>query len=244
MAGYDTASTIQSVGPGALSEFGANPLFWIRYFSPSPAADCVNSSAAGAVDECVGLWDYNDDSPCLGVISEPSQSHLSGSSAQGQADAQQYIASLLYVYDNVGPLQYPTNDTLWCWLGQEASTTLSSGYWTGWATYVNDYGGPMHAALYCDPEAPPPNCSVIDNYNGTSSACYAVWSSEPEYTSYCAGGLTSSPAWAAESCSDVGTRLWQYAEQGVCGYSADVDLDEGAPGYNYKSWCFYLSSQP
>jgi hypothetical protein len=244
MSGYDTAGTIQSVGPGALSEFGLNPQFWIRYFSPSPAADCLNSSASGAVAECDGLWTYNNNSPGLGVISEPTQSRLSGSSAEGQADAQQYMASLLYAYHSVTPLQYPTNGTMWCWLGQEASTTLSAGYWTGWASYVNGYGSPMHAALYCDPYAAPPNCTVVDNYNGTSSACYAVWSSEPEYTSSCAGGLANPPSWAADSCANVGTRLWQYVEQGVCGYSADVDLDQAAPGYTYKNYCFYLSSKP
>ena len=27
-------------------------------------------------------------------------------------------------------------------------------------------------------------------------------------------------------------------------YSADVDLDQGAPGYDYADWCFYLSSEP
>ena len=243
MAGYDTAGTIQSVGPGALSEFGENPNFWIRYLSPSPAADCVNSSASGAVNEGIGLWDYST-SHSLGVISAPEQSDLSGSSAQGQADAQQYMASLVYVYDNVGPLQYPTNSTLYCWLDQEASTSLSAGYWTGWATYVHNYAAQTYSALYCDPDAAPPNCSVVDNYNGTSSVCNAVWSNEPEYTSACAGGLASPPAWAAEACSSVPTRLWQYVEQGVCGYSADVDLDVGGPGDNYADWCLYLSSEP
>lgn len=243
MAGYDTAGTIQATGPGALSEFGENPNFWIRYLSPSPAADCVNSSASGAVNECIGLWDYST-SPDLGVISAPTQSHLSGSSAQGQADAQQYMASLLFVYDNVSPLQYPANGELWCWLDQEASTSLSSGYWTGWASYVYNYASQTYSALYCDPDAAAPNCSVIDGYNGTSSICNVVWSNEPEYTSNCSDGLKTQPAWAAESCSSVPTRLWQYVEQGVCGYSANVDLDYAAPGYTYGNYCFHLSSKP
>jgi hypothetical protein len=243
MAGYDTAGTIQSVGPGALSEFGENPNFWIRYLSPSPGADCINSSASGAVNECIGLWNYST-SHSLGVISAPTQSHLSGSSAQGQADAQQYMASLVYVYDNVSPLQYPTNNTLYCWLDQEASTSLSSGYWTGWATYVHNYAAETYSGLYCDPYAAAPNCSVIDAYNGTASVCNGVWSNEPEYTSACAGGIANPPAWAAEACSSVPTKLWQYVEQGVCGYSADVDLDAGAPGFNYANYCFYLSSKP
>jgi hypothetical protein len=243
MAGYDTAGTIQSVGPGALSEFKENPNFWIRYLSPSPAADCVNSSASGAVNECVGLWDYST-SPSLGVISAPEQSHLSGSSAQGQADAQQYMSSLAYLRASVSQLKYPSNSELWCWLDQEASTSLSDGYWTGWASYIYNYAQQTYSALYCDPDAAPPNCSVIDNYNGTSSICNAVWSNEPEYTSSCSGGLASPPSWQAESCADAPTRLWQYVEQGVCGYSADVDLDLGAPGYNYANYCLYLTAKP
>jgi hypothetical protein len=38
--------------------------------------------------------------------------------------------------------------------------------------------------------------------------------------------------------------VWQFGEQGVCGYSANVDLDEGAPGFNTASYCYYLSSRP
>ena len=243
MAGYDTAGTIQSVGPGALSEFKENPNFWVRYLSPSPAADCVNSSASGAVNECIGLWNYSS-SPSLGVVSAPTQSHLSGSSAQGQADAQQYMASLTFVRDSVSQLKYPTNNELWCWLDQESSTSLSDGYWTGWASYVYNYAQQTYSALYCNPDAAPPNCSIIDKYNGTSSICNAVWSSEPEHTSSCAGGLASPPSWQAEACADAPTRLWQYVEQGVCGYSANVDLDLGAPGYNYANYCLYLTAKP
>ena len=39
MAGYDTAGPIQDTYVSARDEFGRAPAFWIRYFSPSPAAD-------------------------------------------------------------------------------------------------------------------------------------------------------------------------------------------------------------
>jgi hypothetical protein len=247
MAGYDTAGTIQATGAGALSEFGENPQFWVRYFSPSPAADVINSSASGANAECEGLWKYNNDSPCLGVVAAPTQSRLSGSSAEGVADAQTYGAAITFVFDNVTPLDNPANGELFCWLDQEASTSLSDGYWSGFASTLNgsDTGAYHHyTGLYCDPDAAPPNCSVIDAYVGTSSRCYAVWSSEPEYTSNCSGGIKSAPAWAAESCASVTTYLWQYVEQGVCGYSANVDLNEGRTGTTYGSYCFKLSANP
>ena len=34
MAGYDTAGPIQDTYAPARSEFGRDPAFWIRYFSP------------------------------------------------------------------------------------------------------------------------------------------------------------------------------------------------------------------
>ena len=37
--GYDTAGEIQNTYSSAHSEFGEDPAFWVRYFSPSPAAD-------------------------------------------------------------------------------------------------------------------------------------------------------------------------------------------------------------
>lgn len=247
MAGYDTAGLVQNTGASALSEFGENPQFWIRYFSPSPAADVVNSSVSGANAECSGVWKYNNDSPCLGVVSAPTQSRLSGSAAEGVADAQTYTAALAYVFDNVTPLDMPSNGELWCWLDQEASTSMSDAYWSNWASTVNGYKlGIYHlyAGLYCDPPAAPPNCSVIDAYVGTSSRCYAVWSSEPELDSYCSGGIKSAPSWAADSCASVTTYLWQYSEQGVCSFKANVDLDEARTGYSYGNYCFKLSANP
>jgi hypothetical protein len=42
----------------------------------------------------------------------------------------------------------------------------------------------------------------------------------------------------------IPTRLWQFGEQGVCNFSANVDLDVGAPGFVMASHCFRLKYRP
>ena len=239
MAGYDTASPIQNVYASAHSEFGANPNFWLRYFSPSPYASVVNSDPGS---ECTGAW--NSGGPRIGPIMAPVQSRLSGSYAEGQADAQTFCAALWSTYASVGPLLLPNNGMLFCWLDQEYSTSLSVSYWNGWANYVGYYqfgnnGEPLYPCLYCDPNSPYPNCSTIGSTSVTF-ACTSVWSSEPEP---CTRSITNPPSWKAYSCSGwTPTQVWQYGEQGACGYSASVDLDVGAPGFNTANYCFYLTA--
>ncbi|HEV2343420.1 MAG TPA: hypothetical protein VGS97_04950 [Actinocrinis sp.] len=239
MAGFDTASTVQSQVPAAINVWGA-PAFWVRYFPPCG----FTPLSSDPVTECTAIWNGNSGSPHLGTICAPAQSRLSGSGAEGQADAQSFISALISTYTSVGPLQLPTNGTLFCWVDQEASTSLSLSYWNGYANYVNGYayagGHPFHAALYCNPFAAPPNCSVIDN--ASAAKCYAVWSSEPLE---CGNTLSNTPAWAAESCSGKTTYLWQYWDEGICyNTNANVDLDVGHPNTSYGDYCFYLSAKP
>jgi hypothetical protein len=241
MGGFDTANTVQNVRVSAVNEFGA-PNFWMRYFTPSPAADQLNNDP---VPECQAAWDSGGH--YIGPISAPTQSRLSGSSAQGQADAQAYASALLSAYHAVGPLLLPANSTLYCWLDQEYSTSLSLNYWNGWAGYLDGYNFaglgtyPLYPTLYCDPASPYPNCSTIGN--ASADYCYAVWSNEPEPC----GTLKNPPSWRADTCAGYAstpTRLWQFGEQGVCGYSANVDLDLGASGFTTANYCFNVSSRP
>ena len=134
MGGYDTAGKIQNTYASAHREFGVNPAFWIRYFTPSPAADLFNNDA---VAESQGAWDSGG--PYVGCISAPRQSRLSGSAAEGLADAQAFCAALLAAYHAVRPLQLPSNGQLYCWLDQEYSTSLSTDYWGAWAQYIAEY---------------------------------------------------------------------------------------------------------
>ena len=154
MTGYDTAGPIQNTYASAHHEFGVVPNFWIRYFTPSPAADLFNDDA---VAESRGAWDSGG--PYVGCISAPRQSRLSGSAAEGQADAQAFAAAMLAAYHAVRPLQLPSNGKLYCWLDQEYSTSLSSSYWNAWADYIAnyDFAGlgiyPLYPCLYCNPYA-------------------------------------------------------------------------------------------
>lgn len=239
MVGYDTAGKIQDVYSPARAEFNEDPNFWLRYFAPSPYADVVESDPTG---ECAGAW--SSGGPRIGAIMAPGQSRLAGSAAEGLADAETFCAAVYSTYTSVGPLQTPVNRMLYCWLDQEYATTLSVGYWNGWANYVAGYKFanvkeyPLYPCLYCDPYSPYPNCSTIGRSD--AATCHAVWSSEPEPC----GSLARPPSWHADFCGSVPTRLWQFGEQGACGYSSDVDLDMGAPGFNAADYAFHLSSRP
>ena len=191
MTGYDTAGRIQDTYESAHSEFGAKPAFWIRYFHPSPAADLFTDEA---VDESRGAWDSG--AGFVGCISAPYQSRLSGSAAEGHADAQAFAAALLTAYRSVRPLEVPKNNQLYCWLDQEYSTSLSSNYWNAWASYIAnyDFAGlgiyPLYPCLYCNPNAPYPSCSTIEMAHGVNVPA-AIWSSEPEPC----GGLSGPSPW-------------------------------------------------
>jgi hypothetical protein len=230
MPGYDTAGTIQETYVSAHDEFGADPAFWVRYFSPAPAADLFNDDPA---DESSGAWDSGG--PYVGCVSAPDQSNLSSTSAQGLADAQTFAAAIQSAYYAVGPLDVPANNVLYCWLDQEYATSLSLDYWDAWANYIANYNFadlgtyPLYAGLYCTPDSPYPNCSILAEATGLNAA-NGVWSAEWEPC----GSLTDPPAWDVQSCSAVPTRLWQFGEQGACGYSANVDLD----GYESSAWIY------
>jgi hypothetical protein len=239
-AGYDTAGEIQNTYVSAHSEFGTDPGYWIRYFAPSPAADLFSSDPSA---ECSGAWDSGG--PYIGCVSAPIQSRLSGSTAEGQADAQSMAASMLSAYYAVGPLDLPSNGQLWCWLDQEYSTSLSLDYWDGWANYIANYNFaslgtyPLYPGLYCDPYSPYPNCSTIAQATGLNIPV-AIWSSEPEPC----GGIASPPSWDPDECSTVATYLWQFGEQGACGFSANVDVDVSGDGIVYADYCFQVVSNP
>ncbi len=235
MPGYDTASYIQSVYAAAHSEFGEDPGYWIRYFSPCPNG----SFNSDATTESEAAW--NSGGPYVGCISSPGQSRLSGSAAEGQADAQTFAAAMLSSWDAVGPLLLPSSLVLYTWLDQEAGTSLGLNYWNAWARYIAGYafpggGYPLYPGLYCDPIAKPPSCSTIDN--DTVFGASAVWSSELEPC----GTLKNPPAFAPKNCPTTATELWQFGEKGVCGYSANVDLDLAAN--SYADYCFYVSEYP
>jgi hypothetical protein len=244
MSGYDCAAAIQDVYQSAFDEEGADPAFWMRYFNPSPDADIFSDDAES---ECIAAWASGGHA--IGCISAPvPQSLLSGSEAEGQADAQAFCASMLSAYLAVGPLDLPSNNQLYCWLDQEYGTSLSLPYWDGWALYIANYNFaslntyPLYPCVYCTPSSPYPNCSTFAQATGLAIP-EAIWVPVPEFCN----GLSDPPSWQAEGCGSgakVTTKLWQYREEGVCGLSAAVDLDVGAPGFSTQSFCFDLAANP
>ena len=66
MSGYDTAGKIYNTYASAHREFGVDPAFWIRYFTPSPAADLFSDDA---IAESQGAWDSGGN--YVGCISAP-----------------------------------------------------------------------------------------------------------------------------------------------------------------------------
>src|ERR1700753_899604 len=98
MTGYDTAGRIQDIYVSAHHGLRARPSFWIRYFTPSPAADLFHNDA---LSESRGAWDSGG--PFVGCISAPRQSRLSGSAAGGHADGQAFAAALLTAHSAVRP---------------------------------------------------------------------------------------------------------------------------------------------
>jgi hypothetical protein len=246
MAGFDTGGTVQEVESAAVTEFGS-PAFWIRYFSPCYLTP-VNSSATNAVDECKAIW--NSGGHYLGAVSTPLQSRLSGTKADGTADAQTFANALQTVYYDVSTLKLPSNNELYCWLDQETNTTLSVDYWDGWASYLDGFNFantgtlPLYPALYCNPCAAVANCSTLKS---ASYAAFGIWASEPQECKYT---LTNTPPWAPETCAGCGvdngvaTEIWQYADNLVCSFTADVDLDLGAPGTLVANYCFDVSAKP
>jgi hypothetical protein len=243
MAGYDTAGEIQNTYQSAHDEFGEDPGYWIRYFSPSPAADVFNADPTA---ECEGAWASGGH--FVGCLSAPNQSDLDGSSGTGQLDAQTFAAAMLSAYNTVGPLDLPSNSELWAFLDQEYNTSLSTSYWNAWANYIGNYNFadlgtyPLFPALYCTPDSPWPNCSTIAAATGIDIPI-TVWSAVPEPC----GTLRDQPSFDPEECSTytsskVPSNLWQFGEQGVCGYSANVDLD--LADVTFADYCFRILSDP
>jgi hypothetical protein len=245
ISGYDNAAAIQDVYVAARDEFGRDPNFWMRYFTPSPAADIFSDDA---FSECLAAWDSGG--PYVGPICAPYQSRLSGSSAEGLADAQSMCASMLAAYHDVGPLNLSSFKMIDCLLDDEYSTPLGLSYWDGWANYIanynfadlNDY--PLYPNCYCTPTSPYTNCSTFKAASGINRPSM-IWVPVPEYCD----GLNGPSSYSPETCSEVGgpsvpTNLWQFAEQGACGWSAAVDLNVCDPDINWQNYIFHITSAP
>lgn len=245
MAGYDTAGTVQGVWGSAVKNKFGSPAFWIRYFSPSNYTP-VNSSSANANAECSAVWTSGAEH--LGCVSTPAS--LDGTSADGSAQAGTFGSAMHQVWLWVGPLDLPTNGTLYTWLDQEPGYNLSYQFWDGWAERLDNWNFnddgiyPFYAAFYCDPCNTTKNCSAL---RSASYVAFGIWTPDPQ--AKCGYTCQNTPAWAAKTCAGCGgggsapTSIWQFYIQNTCS-SLDVDVDVGAPGFNTANYCFSLSSNP
>ncbi|HEY5262038.1 MAG TPA: hypothetical protein VIJ33_07990 [Solirubrobacteraceae bacterium] len=245
MAGYDTANYIYAVYQGADAKYGT-PGFWVRYFSPCPNTPFP----VNAVKESQAAWDSGGGH--IGPISSPGPARISAnSSADGFADGQTFAASLQQASDNVSQLRLPSNGHMYCWLDMEPGDVLNSNYWNGWAHSLNTWNWkrqgiyPLYAALYTrtckDNGCQAATGKVLPEY-----VCFGIWSQQPQRQ----GSVSHPPTWAADSCAHCilllppPTLLWQFTIAKEFGDNVDVDLDVAAPGINYSSYTFYLTSRP
>lgn len=249
MAGYDTANYVNNVYSAAVSKYGT-PAFWLRYFSPCQTTP-LNKSSSNEISECRAIYDSGG--PHLGPITVPTQSRLGNTTngaAYGHADAQTLASALYATWANVAPLLLPSNGMLYCWLDQEPNYDLCLQYWNAWADYINTYAWPdgsrpLYACLYTNPCSAQKNCSTLGNAN--AKVCFAIWSYEPYKCGY---SVKNPPSFAAYTCNGCGvsngvpTQLWQFAQQGVCSLSVNVDMDLGGGGISYANYCFNVSYRP
>jgi hypothetical protein len=242
MGGYDTSDRVESVWPAA-GKYG-NPQYWLRYFNPSPGDNLLEDAA---VSECKAIWDSGGN--YLSPISVPTQSRLGNTkygASWGLGDAQSFVTAMNVAYNDVGPLDVPISQFIYCWLDQECSTSLCLEYWNAWSDYIgsNNFGDlgtyPFYAALYCSPDCTPPNCSIIDS--SSAYACWGVWT--PEFQK-CGNDLNNISGWDVASCSEVPTVLWQFHENisaDGCPLTVDVDMDYDQ--IDFYQYCFIIAGPP
>lgn len=242
--GFDTANYIYNVASSAKAKWGTG-VFYARYLNPSPGANNITSSSGD--HEFHTGWTY-------GVryfmpITEPSQSRLNGTSAQGQSDAAATCTAMESVYYGVGPMVVQSTNRIDVFLCLESSTNMSTAYWNGWSGYIDAFnfagmGLILYPGMYCNPGSSARNCSsaAAGNY------CFSVWPNEHEYYSDCKPFGTQT--WAGETCSGTGpSTVWQFDEQGVCQAATgtswpNVDADRTNGNHNAVGYMFHMNSQP
>jgi hypothetical protein len=119
----------------------------------------------------------------LGLVWASDSSQTTGDYSVGYNNGTTFCNTALWYWNQVTPLTLSAQDSLYLYLDQEPSQTTSPSYWNGFADAINGFQWPgntypLWAALYCDPSAPQPNCTL-------SPAPQAIWSFEPEYCGWC-----------------------------------------------------------
>ncbi len=240
MTGYDTAGRIQDTYASAHAEFGRAPNFWIRYFTPSPAADLFNDDA---VRESQGAWDSGG--PYVGCISAPTQSRLSGSAAEGHADAQAFAAAMLSAYHSVGPLNLPHNNRLYCWLDQEYSTSLSANYWNAWAGYIADYNFADLALIRCTPACTATRMRPIPTARPLPGRMVSRSPAPSGRTRVSrAAAFPARPAGTRRNARRCGRRSGSSVSRPCAATRRMSTLIWAPPGFNTADYCFRLVRYP
>ena len=104
MGGYDTSIEIDSSLRSAAVNASGQPGYWLRYFSPSPAATLITTHPYA---ETRNIWDSKG--PHLGPITEPNQGDLGQDYASGQSHAQTFANALVSLWETIKPLNTPSS---------------------------------------------------------------------------------------------------------------------------------------
>jgi hypothetical protein len=217
--GFDSAQAVNNTFiDNCRSQAGSDGNFWVRYASPSPAADVMNASSSAANTEFDDLVDKGFDHFVL--ISAPSQSRLATGGATGDsygtADARVFANAMEDIGTWVSGWHRGASCLIATYLDDENGTAITAKYWDAWqlrlntAAYFTSY--PFCASLYCNP---------ADAYAcAHASGPFFIWSNEPEPCAAC-NGFGSVP-WNPNNCAGVQTELWQNAEQPSCAVTCGV----------------------
>jgi hypothetical protein len=261
--GVDSVAQVDDQLAAAVNSFsGGSAVFWGRYFAYPGYALMTNPAAEAQAMRSHGIhWIH----PTI----SPPPSHESAGFADGAADGRATCDGIAAIIGDSTGIYLPTqrhdnygNAITRVYLDIEYDSYLTQDYWNGFAQAVSNYyfAGqyPFFPCAYYDPAGTyaAHNCYVLGGNTG-DYVCYGIWSNRPEAgESTCNYCYSPGPAWGPLNCDSVvaGTRLWQYAENGVCpsfaycgtpgypdfGDGRNVDLDMSNPADDETYYMLYL----
>jgi hypothetical protein len=172
-------------------------------------------------------------------IDVPDQNAVGGGYGAGYAEGATFAGAITAALSTIVSL--PGSQVLHVYLDIENGSLISTAYWQGWASAVNNHrigtAYPLYACAYL---------GSIGGGTGTANAatiaaaqvslatkCYGVWSNQPQLAGGLAACSSPGPAWGPSTAAGLPALMWQYGDAGVCkqyyGLATPVDLNATDP---------------